>query len=358
MKTYGLIMAGGIGSRFWPISRKKKPKQLLNLTGNEIIINETIDRLTNVIDKENIFIITNEDYVGPIIETTKERILTRNIISEPSSRNTAACIGYAAMKIIKNYNDGIMVIAPSDAYIRETDKFSANLLSAVKLAEENDKIVTIGITPTYPATGYGYIKYEKDSSQGINIVKKFKEKPDLETAKTYINEGNYLWNSGIIICKASIIERKFKELVPDIYDNLNIIKNYINTSEEKKIIKNIYPNIRSISIDYAILESTALNNEMLVVEGNFEWSDMGSWNSLEVLHDKDEFGNIILGDAITVDTTNCIIQSEKKLITTIGVDNLIIVETADTIMICDKNKSQDVKKVLEILNNTNRRDFL
>ena len=199
MKKYGVIMAGGVGTRFWPLSRQTIPKQLLNLSGKESMINEAIDRLSYTIDKKDIFVVTNIGQKKLMLEATKGRIIPDHILSEPSSRNTAACIGYAAMEIIKKYGNGIMVITPSDAYIRDIDKFTKVLNEAIKAVECQDKLITIGITPTFPATGYGYIKYNKTLSSQVKTVTEFKEKPNKKTAEKYIKEGTYTWNSGMFI---------------------------------------------------------------------------------------------------------------------------------------------------------------
>lgn len=242
MEIYGVVMAGGGGTRFWPLSRQKTPKQLLNLSGKDLMVNETIDRLAMTIPGKNMFIVTNASQVESMKKATRGRVMPNHILSEPSARNTAACIGYAAVEIIKKYGDGIMVIAPSDAYIKDWDKFTDVLSVAINVAENENKLVTIGITPTFPATGYGYIKFIDKELSGAKFVEEFKEKPDLETAKKYISSGDYVWNSGMFIWKASIIMEHFKEFLPDIYIDLMIIADAMGTNEEYNIIekKNIY----------------------------------------------------------------------------------------------------------------------
>ena len=200
MKTYGVIMAGGGGTRFWPLSRQATPKQLLNLSGKDLMVNEAIDRLAKTASKDDIFIVTNKTQVSKMLEVTNERIQKNHILSEPSARNTAACIGYAAMEIVKKYGDGIMVITPSDAYIKNEAEFTRILGIAVKAAETQDALVTVGITPTFAATGYGYIKFQK-SGENVLKVLEFKEKPDEATAKKYVESGEYAWNSGMFIWK-------------------------------------------------------------------------------------------------------------------------------------------------------------
>lgn len=355
MEIYGVIMAGGGGTRFWPLSRQKTPKQLLNLSGKDLMVNETIDRLAMTVPGKNMFIVTNASQVESMKKATTGRVLPNHILSEPSARNTAACIGYAAMEIIKKYGDGIMVIAPSDAYIKDWNKFTDVLSIAINAAKNEDKLVTIGITPTFPATGYGYIKFSNKALGGAKLVEEFKEKPDLETAKAYVNSGNYVWNSGMFIWKASTIIKHFKELLPDIYNDLMTIADAMGTNEEYEVIEKVYPNIRKISIDYGIMEKS---NDVLVVSGEFGWNDVGSWDMMNVLHDEDSNGNISVGDVLNIDTNNTIAYSNGKLIATVGVDNLIIVQTDDAILVCNRNKAQDVKKVVDALNELNRSELL
>jgi mannose-1-phosphate guanylyltransferase len=358
MKKYGVIMAGGGGTRFWPLSRQKTPKQLLNLTGKGLMVNEAIDRLSYTADKKDIFIVTNAAQVELMLKATEGRITPDHILSEPSARNTAACVGYAAMEIVRMYGDGVMVITPSDAYIKDTAAFTRTLSEAVKAAEEQDKLVTIGITPTFPATGYGYIKFDKTQDTAAKTVAEFKEKPDEETAKSYLATGSYAWNSGMFIWKASTILAKFEQFIPDIYADLNKIGDAMGTEDEYEVVKVVYPNIRKISVDYAIMEPSAANGDVLVVPGEFGWNDVGSWDMMGVLHKADANGNISIGDTLTINTQNSIVYSSKKLVAVVGVDNLVVVETPDAIMVCDKDKAQDVKLIVDSLNEIGRKELL
>lgn len=354
MKIFGVIMAGGGGTRFWPLSRQKTPKQLLNLSGKNLMVNEAIDRLSYIVDQKDIFIVTNTEQVNSMLEKTKTRIEKDHILSEPSSRNTAACIGYAALEILKKYGDGIMVVTPSDAYIRDTASFTRVLSCAVKTAETEDRLVTIGIKPTFPATGYGYIKFDKRQNSNAKYVIEFIEKPDEQTAKGYFSSGDYAWNSGIFIWKASTILNKFQQFTPDIYADLMKIGDSMKSTEEGAIIAEVYPNIRKISVDYAIMEPSASNGDVLVVPGEFGWNDVGSWDMMSVLHDPDDNGNIVIGDTLTINTVNSVIYSSGKLVATVGVDNLVVVETPDAIMVCNKKNAQDVKLIVDSLNDKGR----
>ena len=357
MKKYGVIMAGGGGTRFWPLSRQKTPKQLLNLTGKEKMVNEAIDRLSYTADKKDIFIVTNVTQVAPMLEATTGRIQPDHILPEPSARNTAACVGYAAMEILKKYGDGVMVITPSDAYIKDTPAFTRVLADAVKAAEEQDKLVTVGITPTFPATGYGYIRFG-DSENAAMPVLEFKEKPDEKTAEAYLATGQYAWNSGMFIWKASTILEKFKALIPDIYADLEKIGNAMGTAREKTVIEEVYPNIRKISVDYAIMEPSAAAGDVLVVAGEFGWNDVGSWDMMGVLHEADAQGNIGLGDTLAIDTTGTVLYSSGKLVAAVGVQDLVIVETKDAIMVCHKDKAQEVKEIVDALKEAGRTELL
>lgn len=358
MEVYGVIMAGGGGTRFWPLSRQKTPKQLLNLTGNEQMVNEAIDRLSYVADKKNIFIVTNVTQVPPMLKATEGRLQPNHILSEPAARNTAACIGYAAMEIVRKYGDGVMVITPSDHYIKDNAGFTRILNTAVKAAENADKLVTIGITPTFPSTGFGYIKFENTVDGEAKPVVEFREKPDEETAREYVKSGVYAWNSGMFVWKASVILEKFKVYIPDIYADVEKIGDAMGTESEKDVIEAVYPNIRKISIDYAIMEPSAAKGDVLVVPGEFGWNDVGSWDMMDVLHDPDGQGNVLVGDAVAVDVSNTVIYSSGRTVAAVGVDDLVIVETPDAVMVCPKSKAQDVKKIVDALNAGKRNELL
>lgn len=354
MKVYPVIMAGGGGTRFWPLSRRETPKQLLNLSGKNLMVNEAIDRLLNIASHKDIFIVTNKSQVKKMREATSGRVSSDHILSEPAARNTAACIGYAAMEILKKYGDGIMVITPSDAYIKDEEEFSRILLKAVNCAEETDGLVTIGITPTFPATGYGYIKFVKGGGE-YDKVSAFKEKPDFATAESYVKSGDYAWNSGMFIWKASVIMEKYKVLLPDIYSELLKIGDAMNTDDEEKVKEEVYPSVRSISVDYGIMEKS---NDIFVVSGEFGWNDVGSWDMMGVLHESDEDGNVVTGESEIIDCKDCVVYSSDKLVACMGLRDMVVVQTADAVMVCPKDKVQDVKRIVESLKEKNKEKYL
>ena len=358
MNHYGVIMAGGGGTRFWPLSRQKKPKQMLNLSGNGLMINETIERMTEVIGKSNLFIVTSELQAPDMIVATAGKVYPRNILSEPAARNTTTCIGYSAMEILKKYGDGVMVITPADHYIENVDALTAVIGKAILTAEENDKLITIGITPMHPSTAFGYIRYNHVDDGSVKSVLGFKEKPDTETANEYLASGEYLWNSGMFIWKASLILKKIREYAPDIYADLEKIGEAMNTPYEQDVLHEVYPNIRNMSIDYAVMEPSASKGDVLVLPCDCGWNDVGAWDTMSVLHTKDENGNVLVGDVTAIDAEDSVLFSTSRKITALGVKNLVVVETEDAIMVCRKDRAQDVKKIVNALAEEGRCELL
>lgn len=358
MNTYGIIMAGGGGTRFWPLSRQKTPKQLLNLTGRELMVNEAIDRLSYTADPGRIYVVTNQTQAPAMLGATRGRILPEHILAEPAARNTAACIGYAAMEILRKQGDGVMVITPSDAYIRDTAAFTRVLHTAVEAATREDKLVIVGIEPTFPATGYGYIRFDAAAKGSVKPVEAFREKPDQPTAQAYLDEGCYAWNSGMFIWKASAILRRFEALIPDIYADLRRIGDAMGTPDEQAVLEEVYPGIRKISVDYAIMEPAAAAGDVLVVPGEFGWNDVGSWDMMDVLHAPDEAGNVLRGDALAIDCRGSVVYAGTRLVAAVGVSDLIVVETPDAVMVCPRDRAQDVKLLVDALAAQGRTDLL
>lgn len=352
IKTYAVIMAGGGGTRFWPLSRHNMPKQLLNLSGSDAMINETIKRFDSIISSDNTYIVTNRAQTDVMKDILLSEIPKSNILSEPAARNTAPCILYAAMYIYQLYGDGIMCVFPSDHHITDENGFKNVLSRAIQIADDTDTIVTIGIKPTFASTGYGYIKRDIPVEDAYRIDR-FVEKPNLEKAKKYYQSGDYYWNSGMFVWKISVIIEAFKRFLPRIYNSLNKIK--FDSAESADMLEKLYPNLDSISVDYGIMERT---DEAIVIPGDFGWNDVGSWDALGAIFPSDEYGNIIKADHIGVDTKECIVYGDKKLIATVGLKNIVVVDTDDAVMICDKSKAQNVKQIVDKLKESGREEFL
>lgn len=359
MKTTAVIMAGGRGERFWPRSRQNLPKQFLSLTGDgKTMIQLTAERHLPMVAYEDMFVVTNKNYTALVREQLPE-IPPENILAEPMSRNTAPCVGFAAAVISKKYGDAVMLVLASDHLIKNTALYLDTMTQAAEVAVENENLVTIGITPAYPETGYGYIHFGKNDESGgsssVYSVKRFVEKPELDTAKEYLASGEYLWNSGMFVWKTSTILNKFSELMPETYDGLMKIREAFGTEHFESVLMSCFSEFPSVSVDYGVMEQAS---HIYTIPGNFGWDDVGSWLALERINKTNEYGNMIQGDAITINTRNTIISGGGKLIATIGLDDLIIVDTDDALLICKKEDTADVKKIIENLKTCNRDELL
>lgn len=356
MKMTALIMAGGRGERFWPKSRKNLPKQFLSLTGDgKTMIQLTVSRISSLVKMEDIFISTNKDYKDLVMEQLPE-IPVENIICEPVGRNTAPCIGLGAVHIAKKYDDSIMFVLASDHLIKYNSMFTNTLKDAAEIAEENTNLVTLGITPDYPETGYGYIKFNPNERTGRAFsVERFVEKPSLEVAKEYLAAEEYLWNSGMFVWKVSSILQKMKEFMPEVHQSLMNIQASIGTENEEIVLEKEFYNMPAISIDYGIMEKS---DNIYTLPGTFGWDDVGSWLAVERIKRSNEYGNVVNGNVITIDSRNCIIEADKKLIALIGIKDLIVVDTEDATLICSKDSSGDIKKILENLKICNRNEYI
>lgn len=356
MKKTALIMAGGKGERFWPRSRKNLPKQFLCLTGDgKTMIQQTVERINSLVDLEDIYIATNMDYKALVKEQLPE-LPEENILCEPVGRNTAPCIGLGAIHIGKKYDDAVMYVLPSDHQIKYKGMFLSVLEDAAKVAEEGENLVTIGITPTAPEVGYGYIKFDPKVVNGRAFgVERFVEKPDLAKAKAYVESEEYLWNSGMFAWKTSTIMKAMEEHLPSIYQGLKRIKESFGTEDEKDILNGVFSSFPSESIDYGIMEK---EDQIFVLPGTFGWDDVGSWLAVERLRPVNDSGNIVDGNAMTVNVKNCIIEGQDKLIAAVGLRDLIIVDTQDATLICAKDSAADIKKIVENLKICNRDTYL
>lgn len=349
-------MAGGRGERFWPKSRKNLPKQFLSLTDDgKTMIQLTVERILPLVDIEDIYISTNRDYKSLVLEQLPN-IPEENILCEPTGRNTAPCIGLGAVHIAKKYDDAIMMVLPSDHLIKYTSMFISTLKDACEVAEQDTNLVTLGITPDYPETGYGYIKFDPNNNLGrAYSVERFVEKPDLEKAKEYIASEEYLWNSGMFVWKVSSILKNIGLFIPETYKGLLKIKDAIGTPDQDFILKKEFSDFSSISIDFGIMEKA---EHIYTLPGTFGWDDVGSWLAVERIKKTNEFGNIVDGNIITINSKNCVIQGTNKLIAAVGIKDLIIVDTDDATLICEKDSAGDIKKVLENLKICNRNEYI
>ncbi len=341
-------MAGGVGSRFWPSSTEENPKQFLDILGvGRSLIQMTYDRVVKIVPKENILIVTNQRYKAITQEHLPE-LPEQNILCEPSRNNTAPCVAYTALNIEARNRDAVFAILPSDHVILKEQAYLDNLQSAFSYASTNDAIVTLGIQPTRPDTGYGYIETTKDSESQILKVTSFKEKPDLETAQKYLDLGNYLWNAGMFIWSVKTILSSFNKNAPDIIYVLSRDKSKYGTAEEQEYINDVYPQTESISVDYAILEKA---NNVFTIPADIGWSDLGTWNSLHAFKEKDDNNNVVIGKKThLIDTSNTIIRSDsKKTIVIKGLENYIIVDELNALLIYPKNDEQEIKQVVKNL---------
>ena len=347
--NYVAIMAGGIGSRFWPMSRRSYPKQFLDiLNTGKTLLQGTYERFLTFIPIENIYIVTSTEYKAIVHEQLPDLPID-NIIAEPIRKNTAPCIALVSMKLLKKNPLANLVVAPSDHMINDIFGFKENCLMALRYSENTNTFLTLGIKPTYANTGYGYIQFEDiENDSEVFKVKRFTEKPNIETATGFYKDGGYFWNAGIFIWKAKDIMVAFEQFMPEMYQLFNKEYARFNTQNEEDAISEIYESCDSISIDYAILEKA---KNVKVVPAKFDWSDLGTWNSAYENITKDEAGNALASpNALMVDANGCMVHSsDKKLIMIGGIDDLIVVNTADALLICKKENEQAIKEYVSKL---------
>ena len=348
-----IIMAGGVGSRFWPMSTPEKPKQFIDVLGTgKSLIQLTVERFNTVIPIENVWIVTSEKYKSIVREQLPE-IPETQILLEPCMRNTAPCIEYVSRKIYAKYPEANLVFSPADHIVLDVDTFRNVIKNSLEFTETRNVILTLGMMPTRPETGYGYIKRlqdDKSTSQQVegnkfNVIYKveaFKEKPNLETAKSYLNEGGYYWNAGIFIWNAKMVVNTISDLVPELASVFDKIEPYFYTEKEQEIVNQYFPTCPNISIDYAVMEKS---KEVFVYPANFGWSDLGTWGSLYTHLQQDENNNASVGENINlIDCKNCVIHTPKERKVVIqGLDNYIIAENDNTLLICKKDDEQKIK---------------
>lgn len=350
VKTHCIIMAGGSGTRFWPLSRKDHPKQLLKLTGDKTLLESTVKRASSIFNKKDIYVVS-----GKVLEKDTKKVLAGqkglNYVFEPKGRNTAPCIGYMAMKIaLCSDPKDVLVIMPADHLVKDERSFIKTINDGIKACLDNKELVTIGIRPTCPHTGYGYIKIGKKGPvyNGTRTyrVSEFKEKPELSLAKTFVKNGAYLWNAGIFIAQAGFLVDAIKKNMPELYRGLKKISSSFGTRNELSSFNKFFPQLPAESIDYGVIEKLA---SPMVIPAGFEWNDLGSWNSLEEVLTPKGFGISNSDKIVSIASSGNIVHAsdKKKLIALLGVKDLVVVETPDAILISDKHHSQKIKGLVD-----------
>lgn len=340
---YVAIMAGGIGSRFWPSSRSSYPKQFLDiLNTGKTLVQWTYERFAAFIPAENIFVVTSEEY-SHIVKEQLPELAPENILSEPSRKNTAPCVAYISFKLLQKDPEASLIVAPSDHIILDNENFRTTTLQALDFVSHIRSLVTLGIKPTHPNTGYGYIQHEAlPVADGIYQVKTFTEKPNLELAKTFLASGDFLWNAGIFVWQVKNVIKAFETYQPEMFELFDSEKEHFNTAAEQEAINRIYPLCTNVSIDFAIMEKA---DNVYVIPSSFGWSDLGTWNSAYDNLEKDYLGNAVAGEnVIVIDATKCMVSAANdKLLVLQGLDDFIVVDTKDVLLICKKDKEQSIK---------------
>lgn len=347
---HSVIMAGGSGTRFWPASRSTYPKQLLPIGTPRPLVEETVDRISELVPPERVLIVTNAAYAGMTRELLSE-VPPENVIGEPAGRDTSACIGLAALILHAGDPDALMAVMPSDHIISPPRVFCATLEAAAGLLEKRkEALVTFGIQPTFPSTGYGYIKQglERDRVGGIAFceVESFREKPNMETAISFLQEGGYYWNSGIFMWRADTILDMIARFLPELHKGLMRLKPALGTADFQEALEQVYPSLQKISIDFGVMEKA---EERIVAAVDFGWDDVGSWRVLERLLEADSSGNFVQGDFQAIEAKNNIVSARGGMVGLIGVEGLIVVHTPDATLVCKKENAEAVKKLVETL---------
>ncbi len=343
---YAVVMAGGIGSRFWPLSTSSYPKQFHDMLGaGKTLIQKTVARLQQFVPTENILILTNERYKEIVLEQLPE-LGESQVVLEPAMRNTAPCILYAGMKIRKDNPDAVMIVAPSDHWIEDEKAFAQDVIRCFDKCEKEEVLCTLGIPPTFPNTGFGYIEFEKGGAdKDLKAVRQFREKPDYETAKSFLEQGNFLWNAGIFMWSVETILNAFEQYQPEEFNRFLAGMEVYNTDEEWSFIQQEFPKAQNISIDYAILEKSG---SIFVLPASFDWNDLGTWGSLYDKVEKDSSGNALVNGKLLSDNANgnMIRTTPGKLVVVDGLDNYIIVDKEDVLLVYPKDKEQEIKKTV------------
>ncbi|VAX25622.1 Mannose-1-phosphate guanylyltransferase [hydrothermal vent metagenome] len=355
---HAVIMAGGKGTRFWPLSREKCPKQLLKIVGERTMIQATVDRVGLIVPHENILVITGALHLDEITSQLPE-LPNKNIIAEPVGRNTAPCIALAAMVIKHRDPDAVIGVFPADHVMTKPDEFVKTAKALFdELEKKPDMLATMGIKPSYPETGYGYIRRGVAISGSIYSVSEFCEKPDKQKASEYVKGGEHYWNSGMFFWKVSAILNELNECLPDLMSKIAPIENAIGSDRFDTVMKETYPSLPSISIDYGVMEKAGAKGKALVAVADPGWNDVGSWRSLYDLMEADDTGARKRGQVVTIDSKGTLVHNEKRLVAVVGLDDIIVVETDDAILICHKDRAQEVRDITGKLKDMGLGEFL
>lgn len=354
---FAVIMAGGRGERLWPLSKKETPKQFLKLFGNSTLLQQTVERVVPLVPLDNTYVVVGREHVG-IVHEQLPQLPRRNLIVEPMGRGTAPCIGLAATRLSRIDPEGVMIVLPADHVIADEERFRHLLHDAAAVAEAGTHLITLGITPDRPSTGYGYIRafnpfMAGDLNEGSEVlaVEKFTEKPEEETAEQFLDEGDYFWNSGMFVWRVDVILREMKEHMPELQAGLTEIEEHAGTADYEETLSRIYAEQEVNSIDYGVLEKS--ERVLVLPTGDIGWSDVGDWSALNEVLGTDKQGNLIRASHIGIDTSDCTILSKhtsdtERFVATLGLSDIVIIDTDDVLLVMDKSRAQEVKKILKI----------
>jgi mannose-1-phosphate guanylyltransferase len=354
---YALIMAGGSGTRLWPASREARPKQLLGLFSERTMLQEACQRVAPLVPDDQIFVVTSEAYTD-VVRQQIPQVPATNIIGELEGHGTAPCIGLSALYLKRLDPEAVMAVLTADHYIKNADELRRALGAAAQVAEAG-RLVTLGIEPNRPATGYGYIERAEKLAQvsGLDVyrVEKFTEKPDLPTAQAFVESGRYYWNSGMFVWKIPAILQEFEKLMPRFYAQLMEIDAALGTAEERAVLERVWPQVENETIDYGVMERA---EDVAVIPVDIGWSDVGDWTALSELLPADAEGNVVVGQHVGLDTRDCLIHSSCRLVTTIGLEDMIVVDTEDTLLVCPRERAQEVRDLVNKLKGSDKEAYL
>ncbi|NKB23232.1 MAG: NTP transferase domain-containing protein [Kiritimatiellae bacterium] len=356
--AFAVILAGGKGERFWPLSTSQKPKQLLSLVGDTSLLAQAVDRLEGLIDPLDVLVITSAD----LVEATQKaapQLLAENIMGEPLGRDTAAAVALACALVKKRDPEGAFCILTADHIIGDVDPFQATLKSSLELAQAEDVLITIGMEPNHPSTSYGYIESGDESHKSSTVsfykAKRFVEKPDIDTAQQYLKQGTYYWNSGMFIWSVQSVEKALRMYCPPLIELMDQLEPVIDTGLFMGTLRNIYESLEKVSVDYAIMEKA---HNIVMAKGSFSWDDVGAWPALENHFEQNEDHNVVIGEAQSIDASNNIIFSENRLTALVGVHDLVVVHADGATLVCPKDRAQDIKKLVEKLKTNGYNELL